>query len=64
MNNHVVTWKYEYCKDTVTKDTVTFQFDLDGQTPEDMFFRWVEFMNAIGYSLNNTEMFEMWNGVK
>jgi len=57
MNNHVVTWKYEY-----GKDTVTFQFDMEGKTPEDMFFNWVDFMNAIGYSLNNSEMFKMWHG--
>jgi hypothetical protein len=59
MNDHVVTWKYE-----CGKDTVTFQFEMEGESLEDMFFRWVDFMNAIGYTLNKTEMHEMWNGEK
>ena len=59
IHDQIVTWKYE-----CGKDTVTFQFDMDGETPEDMFFRWVEFMNAVGYNLNKTEMYEMWNGEK
>lgn len=59
MNEQLVTWKYE-----CGKDTVTFQFDMEGETVKDMFFRWVQFMNAIGYSLNHTEMFDMWHGVE
>lgn len=53
----MITWKHE-----VGNDTVIFQFDMEGETVEDMFFRWVDFMNAIGYSVNKDEMYEMWNG--
>lgn len=59
MNEHLVIWKYEF-----GKDTVTFQFGMEGETVEDMFFRWVDFMNAIGYSVDKSEMYDMWHGVE
>jgi hypothetical protein len=57
MNKQIVTWKYE-----LGFDTIIFQFDMEGETVEDMFIRWVHFMNAVGYTLNKTEMYEMWYG--
>jgi len=53
----MITWKYE-----CDGDSITFQFDMEDESVEDMFYRWVDFMNAIGYSVNKTEMYEMWNG--
>jgi len=29
---------------------------------QEMFFKWVDFMNAIGYNLNKAEMESMWSG--
>jgi len=57
IHDQIVTWKYE-----CGKDTVTFQFEMSEADQEEMFMRWVDFMNAVGYTLNSTEMYEMWNG--
>ena len=41
---------------------VTFVFDAFQMDTQEMFMKWVEFMNAIGYNLDKAEMESMWNG--
>lgn len=43
---------------------VTFSFDAMKMNTQEMFMKWVCFMNAIGYVLDPEEMEEMWNGIK
>lgn len=52
-----ITWEYR-----VGEDVVTFRFDNTDMDVQEMFFKWVSFMNAIGYSLDRDEMFDMWHG--
>ena len=55
-----VTWKYEseHCGE------VMFRFDACEMNAQEMFMKWVQFMNAIGYVLDSREMESMWNGEK
>ena len=43
-------------------DAVVFKFDCIEMTTQEMFMKWVQFMNAIGYVLDPVEMERMWNG--
>jgi hypothetical protein len=43
-------------------DTVIFAFDTFQMDHQEMFMKWVDFMNAIGYTLDKVEMERMWNG--
>ena len=43
-------------------DIVVFQFDAFQMDTQEMFMKWVDFMNAIGYNLDKAEMESMWNG--
>lgn len=57
--------KFEYNGDSLdgfAADKVTFEFDNDGMPAFEVFMRWVRFMNAIGYNLDQEEMEEKWNG--
>jgi hypothetical protein len=53
-----VTWKYQQDNG----DTVVFEFERYGVSTDEMFQKWVEFMNAIGYVLDPVEMEQMWMG--
>ncbi len=55
--NQTITWKYEH-----VDEKITFEFDMDGVSHKEMFMKWVDFMNAIGYTLDKVEMEAMWNG--
>ena len=44
--------------------SVTFTFDASGMNTKEMFMKWVQFMNAIGYVLDPAEMESLWNGTK
>ena len=50
-----------HCTDS-DYDTVSFQFDAFQMDAQEMFIKWVDFMNAIGYNLDKVEMEKMWNG--
>jgi len=52
-----IIWKY-----IDGEDTIIFEFNNSELDTKDLFFRWVNFMNAIGYNLNKVEMENMWNG--
>lgn len=57
--------KFEYdghAHDGFACDKVIFEFDTDGMGVEEVFFRWVRFMNAAGYELDPAEMQKMWKG--
>ena len=57
--------KFEYNGDSLdgfAGDRVTFEFDNDCMSVEQVFMRWVRFMNAAGYNLDQAEMEDMWNG--
>jgi len=41
---------------------IVFAFDTVQMDHQEMFMKWVEFMNAIGYNLDKAEMESMWNG--
>ena len=55
--NQTITWTYEH-----NDEKITFEFDMDGVSHKEMFMKWVDFMNAIGYTLDKVEMEAMWNG--
>ena len=57
-NDSFVTWEYQ-----IGEDVVTFRFNSTDMDVQQMFFKWVDFMNAIGYSLDRDEMFDMWHGM-
>jgi hypothetical protein len=42
--------------------TIVFAFDTFQMDHQEMFLKWVDFMNAIGYTLDKVEMEKMWNG--
>jgi len=44
--------------------TVTHVFDATEMDTTDMFMRWVQFMNGVGYVLDPVEMEKVWNGTK
>lgn len=52
-----VIWKYESAD-----GDVTFDFDVREMNAQELFMKWVQFMNAIGYVLDAREMEAMWNG--
>ena len=54
-----ITWKYQS-----GDDVVTFEFNNTDMDMQQMFFKWVDFMNAIGYPLDRDEMHDMWHGAK
>lgn len=58
--------KFEYNAhspyDGFVDDKVTLEFDNYDMPSFEVFMRWVRFMNAIGYSLDQEEMEEKWNG--
>lgn len=51
-----------HCTDS-DDSMVTFVFDAFEMDHQEMFMKWVQFMNAIGYVLDQREMEDMWNGV-
>ena len=52
-----VIWTYQH-----SDQKIIFEFDMDGMDHQEMFMMWVKFMNAVGYTLDATEMEAMWNG--
>ena len=58
--------KFEYNAhspyDGFVDDKVTIEFDNYDMPSFEVFMRWVRFMNAIGYSLDQEEMEKMWSG--
>ena len=60
--------KFEYNAhspyDGFVDDKVTIEFDNYDMPSFEVFMRWVRFMNAIGYSLDQEEMEEMWKEYK
>ena len=58
--------KFEYNAhspyDGFVDDKVTLEFDNYDMPSFEVFMRWVRFMNAIGYNLDQEEMEEKWNG--
>ena len=58
--------KFEYNAhnpyDGFVDDKVTLEFDNYDMPSFEVFMRWVRFMNAIGYNLDQEEMEKMWNG--
>lgn len=60
MNRNRITWESE----NDFGDRVIFEFDSFELTTDQMFQKWVEFMNAIGYVLDPVKMEKMWMGDK
>ena len=54
----IMTWKSQS-----GQDVVSFEFNSTDMDVQQMFFKWVDFMNAVGYSLDRDEMFDMWHGI-
>lgn len=57
--------KFEYNGDHIdgfAGDRVAFEFDNDGMPAFEVFMRWVRFMNAAGYNLDQAEMEAIWKG--
>jgi len=52
-----ITWTYQYAD-----EKVIFKFSMDAMTHKEVFMKWVDFMNAIGYTVDRAEMEAMWNG--
>ena len=57
MEEQKVTWLYQH-----SDEKITFEFNMDEMNHKEMFMMWVKFMNAVGYTLDATEMESMWNG--
>lgn len=59
--------KFEYNGDHIdgfAGDRITYEFDNDCMHVREVFMRWVRFMNAAGYNLDQAEMEDMWNGTE
>ena len=52
-----ITWTYRF-----GDEKVIFKFSMDAMTHKEVFMKWVDFMNAIGYTVDPAEMESMWNG--
>ena len=52
-----ITWTYRF-----GDEKVIFKFSMDAMTHKEVFMKWVDFMNAIGYAVDRAEMEAMWNG--
>lgn len=52
-----ITWTYRF-----GDEKVIFKFNMDSMTHKEVFMKWVDFMNAIGYTVDPAEMEAMWNG--
>ena len=55
--NQKVTWKYES-----DYGDVVFDFSVCEMNAQELFMKWVQFCNAIGYVLDAREMESLWNG--
>jgi hypothetical protein len=52
-----ITWTYRF-----GDEKVIFKFNMDNMNHKEVFMKWVDFMNAIGYTVDPAEMEAMWNG--
>lgn len=54
--------KITFKQETFDGDTVVLEFLADDMTTDEIFQKWVQFMNGMGYILDPIEMVNMWNG--
>lgn len=57
-----ITFKFADDEGFIIQNSVKVSFNSEGMDAQEVFRKWVGFMNAVGYSFDPVEMEDLWNG--